>query len=174
MYDFDQIRVSQAITNGSYGLHLFKKTNDNREDNIRIKVVLQCSYAPSSSPVYLKIWNGTTLSWETLDTVSDKDADTDFSLYADVPTNESNYYDFGNQIAVLVYQLNDSGSAQTISIDQVVISFIARYEAQFSSVKTAYEGVFDDIPVNYVDAFPSTGSPEYTKKFPSKNPQDDL
>lgn len=145
-----------------YLVHQFKKTNDNREDNIRVRAVVKSTYAPTSKAVFLQIWNGTTLSWETIASENTKDANVDFSLDAFVPTNDSSYYDFGNQIAVRVYQQNDSGSGKTLSMNQILISF----EAQ-------YNNVFDATDSKYDEVFPPVES-EYEPVYPHKNPQDDL
>lgn len=159
----DNVYVDLTGVTGAYLMHLFKKTNDNREDNFDIRAVVKSSYAPSTKPVYLQIWNGTTLSWETIASNNSADANEKFSLDAFVTTNDSNYYDFGNQVAVRVYQQNDSGSGKTLSIDQFKLSFVAQYSPTFSSPETQYSEVFPTVNTN-----------EYTPKYPSKNPQDDL
>lgn len=163
VYANDDIYVDQSGVTGAYIMHLFKKTNENREDNFDIRAVVKSTYAPSTKPVYLQIWNGTTLSWETIATNNTADASEKFSLDAFVTTNDSNYYDFGNQVAVRVYQQNDSGSGKIVSIDQFKLSFVAQYSPTFSSPETQYSEVFPTVNTN-----------EYTPKYPSKNPQDDL
>lgn len=163
MYEQDEIVVAQSGSNGNYLLHQFKKTNENRTDEIDILIVAKSSYSPTTSNVLLQIWNGTTLSWETLDTMALESADTLFGLHAKVAVNNSNYYDFGNQIAVRIYQLNNSGSTKILSVDLVKISF-----------NTGYESKYSDTGDRYSEVYPATTTSEYTPKYPSNNPQDDL
>lgn len=146
-----------------YMIHQFKKTNENTSDSIRVLVVLKSSLAPTDSPVYLQIWNGTTLSWETIDSMILEDADIMFGLEASVAVNDSNYYDFGNQIAVRVYQLNNSAVQKTLSIDQVNITFETGYSAQYQDTGNQYSQMYPEVVTS-----------EYTPKYPSRNPQNDL
>ena len=169
----DDVFVGIAGSASAYLLHLFKKTNDNREDSFDIRAVVKSTLAPTSSPVLLQIWNGTTLSWETIATNATEDADTKFSLDAMVPVNESNYYDFGNQVAVRVYQLNNSIASQTLSIDQFKLSFIAQYEAQFVATGNQYAPMYQSENTNYTEVFAPVTT-DYSVKYPHENPQDDL
>lgn len=163
VYAFDGRRVDVVGDSGTYLLHLFKKTNDNREDQIKVRAVVRSSNAPAVTPVYLQIWNGTTLLWETIDSDLATGANIDFSLDAVVEVNNSNYYDFANQVAIRVYQPNTSGLPKTLSIDQIVISFIAQYSNTYETVGN-----------KYIELYPTTNETEYAPKYPSKNPQDDL
>lgn len=162
VFAFDAVFVGLAGNTSTYLLHQFKKTNDNKEDKIRLRAVVKSSYAPTSSTVYFQIWNGTTLTWETVDTNAVQAADTVFSLDALVEVNNSNYYDFINQVAVRVYQLNNSGVSKTLSVDQILISFIAQYESKYLHTGNRFVQIYPAITT------------EYTPKYPHKNPQDDL
>ena len=166
--------VGLAGTAGNYLIHQFKKRNENRVDDINIRAVVKSSYAPTSSIVYLQIWNGTTLSWETIDSENTKGANVKLSLDAQILTNDSNYYDFEEQIAIRVYQQNNSSDTHTLSIDQIRISFIAQYKNTYLATDNKYSDSYDSVSVNYNDVYPDISTPEYTPKYPHKNPQDDL
>jgi hypothetical protein len=60
--------------------------------------------APSSSTVYLQIYNHNTDTWTTLDFDSSTAADTEFTLTGSQTDNLSQYYDTGNRVALRVYQ----------------------------------------------------------------------
>jgi len=163
VYAHDDVFVSQVGNAGAYMIHQFKKTNTNRTDLIKILVVLKSSLSPTDSPVYLQIWNGTTLSWETIDSMILEDANAVFGLESSVGVNNSNYYDFGNQIAVRVYQLNNSAVQKSLSVDQVNITFETGYDSQYEDTGNQYSQMYPEIVV-----------PEYSKIYPSSNPQNDL
>lgn len=162
MYYNDGIYVCLTGPASRYMLHQFKKENDNRDDRIKVRIDLKTSLAPTSSPVYLQMWNGITLSWETMDSNNTKDANEDFSLYADV--SETTYFDFRetfSEVAVRVYQLNNSGLEKQLCIDLVKISFLNRYVAQYSATGNRFQ-----------DQYQPNGG-EFEPKYPHKNPQDD-
>lgn len=71
----------------------------------RVQTELQSSLAPSSSPVYLQIFNQISNEWETIDSDSATGADTDFVLAADIMVDVDNYKD-GDTISCRVYQEN--------------------------------------------------------------------
>lgn len=150
VYSYDDTRVCITGAANRFLLHQFKKRNDNRKDSIKIRVDLRSSLAPSSRPVYLQIWNGTTLSWETLDSNTTKRANTDLTLRGSITTDQSIYYDFGNEVAVRVYQENDAQGSQSLCVDKVQISFVLAYSDKYTP-----------------------GTSTYTPKYPHKNPQDD-
>ncbi len=64
----------------------------------------QSSVAPSTSTVYLQVYNRTTGSWETKDSDSTAGADTDFELKTTITANLNNYYDANGWVAYRVYQ----------------------------------------------------------------------
>lgn len=100
--DINNVRVLQAAT-GEYAIHQFK---DNVETayTITITWVGQSSTAPSSSTVYLQIYNRNTTSWVTLDSDNSSTVDTDFTLTSQV-FDLTNYKDGNNMISCRVYQL---------------------------------------------------------------------
>jgi len=103
-----------------------------------------------------------------------EDADTLFGLQAKVAVNDSNYYDFGNQVAVRIYQLNNSGSTKTLSVDLVRISFNTGYESKYSDTGNRYSQMYPAVDNKYSQLYPEATTSEYTSKYPSLNPQDDL
>ena len=146
----------------AYLIHQFKKDNDNRHDRIKVKIKLKSTLAPSGSTVYLQLWNGITNSWETMDSEVEKDANEEFSLVADV--TETSYFDFREtfaEVAARVYQLNNTVSSKTLSIELVKISFLIAYKAKYTPTGNRYK-----------DKYTSAQS-TYSPKYPHKNPQDD-
>lgn len=151
------VRNNQYVTisgnDTQYLLHQFKKANSNRDDKIKVRIDLKSSLAPSTSTIYLQAWNGITNSWETVDSNSLLDADTDFSLMATLNALDGNYYDFREssaEVCFRVYQLNNGGGARILSIDLVQISFVPVYQSAYNSQPSSY-----------------------SPKYPHQNPQDD-
>lgn len=162
VYFNDAVRVCVSGNPSAYLMHQFKKRNDNRKDRIKVRIDLQCSLAPSTSPVYLQMWNGITNSWETMDTESGKGADEDFSLYADV--TDTSYFDFrqiADEVAVRVYQLNNSGVSKTMCVDLVQFSFLRQYAAKYNVSGNRYKAKY------------TSKKSTYRPKHPHKSPQDD-
>lgn len=83
-------------------MHLFKKLNNNRRDKVNVEIDLKTTIAPTTSTVYLQVWNGLTNTWETIDSNSTKSANEVFSLAGSI--NDTAYYDFDNEVAVRVWQ----------------------------------------------------------------------
>jgi hypothetical protein len=85
---------------------LFKEPNgnENNTDDFKITWKGKSSLAPSSSAVYLQIYNRTAESWTTLVSNSSANANTEFTLEDTVSTNLSDYYDTNYIISVRVYQ----------------------------------------------------------------------
>lgn len=174
MYYNDSIYVCLTGPTSRYMLHQFKKENDNRTDRIKVRIDLKTSLAPTSSPVYLQMWNGLTNSWETMDSNNTKDADEDFSLYADV--TETTYFDFRqtfSEVAVRVYQLNNSGQEKQLCIDLVKISFLNPYVARYSATGNRYRDQYQPTGNKFQDQY-STHERDFEPKYPHKNPQDDV
>lgn len=98
----DDTRVGQTATE-EYMIHQFK-------DYVGANTFCQLNYegqstlAPSSSTVYLQIFNRDTPAWETVDSDNTTGADTDFILTANI-ANLTNYKDTSNVIVCRVYQL---------------------------------------------------------------------
>lgn len=101
----DNIRVSQNIDD-TYGIFLFKVKSNNDDNPINVFWEGQSSIAPTSSPVYLQIYNRNSTSWETLDSNNTYPANTDFNLFGLKEDNLNYYYDSSNEVACRVYQQN--------------------------------------------------------------------
>lgn len=100
----DDNRVKQEGSS-NYLIHEFRKYNSSEAlDQISIEIELRVSNSPASSTVYLQIYNFNTTSWETLDSDSTSNANTDFSLTGSKTTNLSNYYDTDYTVLARVYQ----------------------------------------------------------------------
>lgn len=107
--DYDNAATDDASraeeTGSDYVIHLFKYDNANNTDNITIDWNGQCADAPSSSTVYLQIWNSNSSSWETLDSDNTTGANTDFDLSGSITSSQSNYYTGSdNTVIARVYQ----------------------------------------------------------------------
>lgn len=99
----NDVRVAQTATD-EYALFEFKDKNDNSTDEITPSWEGQSDLAPSSSTIFLQIFNRTSGAWETLDSESAEVANTDFTLSGTQSTNLSNYYDADNFVSCRVYQ----------------------------------------------------------------------
>jgi len=100
----DDTRVPLEATTAGYLIHQYKRLNDNNTDKIDITWEGQSTMSTSIATVYLQIYNHNTTSWETLDTESEVDKDTDFTLAGSITINPSDYYDGDNLVSVRVYQ----------------------------------------------------------------------
>jgi len=98
----DDIYVCQEA-GGQYCIHMFKNWTDG-ENNCILRCKLKCSLAPSSSAVYLQIYNYNSASWETKDSNNSAASDTKFTLEATI-LDLTNYKDINYIIACRVYQL---------------------------------------------------------------------
>jgi len=98
----DDNRVSQ-ISNGKYSILLFKNKHTEK-NSISITCKMRSDRAPLYSPVYLQIYNKTSLEWETINSNNSSSANTDFYLTANISTNLSNYFDDDYWISYRVYQ----------------------------------------------------------------------
>ena len=99
----DENRVAQEIDTGQYGTFLFKDTNDSQEQ-FSVSWNGRSSLAPSSSTVYLQIYNRTSNLWEDLDSDNATGADTDFTLEGSKSADLGNYFNASFEIACRVYQ----------------------------------------------------------------------
>ena len=92
--------------NGVYQKFLFKEYNEdnNNTDNFVITWKGKTTLAPSDSSVYLQIYNRDTPSWETIDTESSANANTEFTLSGIKTTSLSDYYDESYVVDCRVYQ----------------------------------------------------------------------
>jgi len=96
-------RTSIQTSDGGYSTFLFKNKNTNQE-TISATWTGKSNIAPSSSTVYLQIYNRASTTWETLDTDSTSSVDTNFTLTGTQTTNLSNYFDDNYWISCRVYQ----------------------------------------------------------------------
>jgi len=96
-------QTSIQTSNGQYSVFLFKNKNTDQE-TISTTWTGKSNLAPSSSTVYLQIYNRTSTTWETLDTDSISSVDTNFTLTGTQTTNLSNYFDDNYWISCRVYQ----------------------------------------------------------------------
>jgi len=101
----DGVRVRLTGESGQYLIHQYRIVNTNNRDSIKVKVNLQSTLAPTSSPVHLQIWNVTGSLWETLTSNNTTGANTDFDLESTIISNLSDYYDSDLEIALRVYQV---------------------------------------------------------------------
>lgn len=100
----NDVYAELVVSGSGYSIHQYKKLHDNNTDKFDITVKLKSSTAPTSSPVYLQVYNRNSASWETLDTESAAAKNTEFTLTGQVNTNLSNYYDANKIISIRVYQ----------------------------------------------------------------------
>ena len=98
----DADRVAQTAT-GEYSAFLFKDKHTQQEQ-FTVTWNGQSSLAPSSSVIYLQIYNRTLSEWETLDSDNAADADTDFNLTGGKSVDLGDYFDGSFEIACRVYQ----------------------------------------------------------------------
>ena len=77
------VRVGQTAENTNFTIHQFK---DYVGDNTSCTVTadLQSDYAPSTSTVYLQVYDYDGTIWETIDSDAAANADTDFELTANI------------------------------------------------------------------------------------------
>lgn len=82
---------------------LFKRANSSA-DSITVTWKGKSTLAPSSSTVYLQIYNQNTSAWEALDNDASTGANTEFTLTGSITSNQSNYYDTDMVVSCRVYQ----------------------------------------------------------------------
>lgn len=125
----DNIRVDLAGTGSVYLAHEYKIRGQNSQDAMTVTCNLRSTLAPTSSTIYLQIWNVTDSVWETIDSNSRANAGQDLYLVGRIFENNSDYFDTTypsyNEVAVRVYQLNTS--TNTLSVDLIEICFSTGY-----------------------------------------------
>ena len=97
----DDVRVEQTASS-EYAMHQFKDYVGG-SSSANLEWEGQSDLAPSSSTVYLQIYNRNTPAWETVDSDNTTAANTDFSLTANV-ADLTNYKDGSGVISCRVYQ----------------------------------------------------------------------
>jgi hypothetical protein len=96
----DNVRVTQTDL-GGYAIHQFKNVFSGSSCTLEWEG--QSDVAPTTSTVYLQIFNRSTLSWDAIDSDNTSSANTDFILTGSV-ADLTNYKDAGNVITCRVYQ----------------------------------------------------------------------
>ncbi len=99
----DSIFVDQTAQ-GQYGIFLFKNQNINSTDQFTPAWTGQSDLAPSSSTVYLQVYNRTSGLWETLASNNTSAANVSFTLTGTISSNLNNYYDVNKWVSCRVYQ----------------------------------------------------------------------
>ena len=84
-----------------YMIHEFKDYIATASASFRC--IAKSTLAPSSSTVYLQLYNRTTTTWDTIDSDNVASADTDFTLQSSVP-DLTNYKDGNNVVSARIYQ----------------------------------------------------------------------
>ena len=92
------------ITGSGFLAVMARKRNSNSTDQFAINIKLKSSRAPTSSTVYMQLYNHNTDSWEAADSDNVTAADTELTLSVDKTTSLSDYYDADNYIAIRAYQ----------------------------------------------------------------------
>ena len=82
---------------------MITEEHTNTTDEITINWNGKSTLAPTSSTIYLQIWNENGSTWETLDSDNTTAADTELTLTGSKTTSLSNYYD-GTTVRARVYQ----------------------------------------------------------------------
>jgi len=100
----DNIYVDQLAT-AEYSIFQFKEKAINGILPPQITCIAKSSLAPSESTVYLQVYNFTTSSWETLTSNSVANADTKFTLTAELTSGLSDHHDIDNWYSFRLYQL---------------------------------------------------------------------
>jgi hypothetical protein len=97
----DNVRVDQLATN-QFAIHQFKDyVGTSRKCSLEWEG--QSNQAPSSSTVYLQIYNVSSATWEAVDNDSTTGASTDFILEGTI-SDLTDYRDGSNLITCRVYQ----------------------------------------------------------------------
>jgi hypothetical protein len=97
----DNVRISQLAA-GEYAIHQFKNFVGS-QTSVSLTWEGQTDFSPSSSTVFLQIYNRNTTAWETIDSDNTTGTNTDFTLTA-VISDLTNYKDADFVIACRIYQ----------------------------------------------------------------------
>jgi hypothetical protein len=99
----DGISTDQISETGRYSNFLFK---DKYASKVPVVITWtgQSNRAPSSSIVYLQIYNRTSMTWEVVASNNTAGVNTNFTLTGSPNSSLSNYYDISNYISCRVYQ----------------------------------------------------------------------
>jgi hypothetical protein len=103
--DVDSDNATRVSLSGvNYPIHMYQYRHTNNTDNITISWNGQTDLAPSTSTVYLQIYNYNSSIWDTLDSDNSSSANSDFTLEGSKTTSVSNYYSTIYLVSVRVYQ----------------------------------------------------------------------
>jgi hypothetical protein len=91
------------ISYGGHAVFLFKDKY-NKLATIEPTWTGQSDYAPTTSTVYLQIYNRNSTTWETVDSNNTSGADANFTLTGTITTNLSDYFDANWWVSCRVYQ----------------------------------------------------------------------
>jgi hypothetical protein len=99
----DLDRVPQSANVDSYAIHQFKDFIGGALNNGTLTCVVQTNCPPSSSTVYLQIYNRVSVGWDPVDSDNSSNPDEDFTLTGFIE-DFSNYKDGNTVISCRVYQ----------------------------------------------------------------------
>jgi len=102
--DDDNVYEDQAATD-QYAIFLFKNRGEFNTDDIEVSWRGKTNIAPSTSTVFLQIYDHNLATWETLDSDAATAADTEFELTGAKTSSQSDYYDDNLWVTCRVYQL---------------------------------------------------------------------
>ena len=95
--------VEQCATD-EFAEFLWKNQNTSSDDEIDVIWKGESDLAPSSSAIYLQIYNTTSSGWETLDSDNTTGASIETTLSGSIVSTVEDYYDTGNWVSCRVYQ----------------------------------------------------------------------
>lgn len=95
---YDDLQADQYI------VHQFKFRNTDSTSEVTINWKGKTDVAPTSSTVYLQVYNRDTSTWETIDSDNSSAVNTEFVLTGVIDTDLADYYDSYNTISARVYQ----------------------------------------------------------------------
>jgi hypothetical protein len=98
----NEVMITQTGT-VQYMVHQFKEFVG-ANTQCRLECEAQTTLSPVASTVYLQVYNHVSLAWENIDSDSDSEINTDFTLQADIE-DLTDYKDTSNIISCRVYQL---------------------------------------------------------------------
>ena len=100
----NDVFVDQTATD-EYAVFQFKNQGPDSITKPTATCKVKSDLAPSSSTVYLQVYNVNTTVWETIDSDSVTGADVEFTLTAILETNLTDYHDVDFWYSFRVYQL---------------------------------------------------------------------
>lgn len=100
----NNVYVDLSSTSTGYFLNMFKHAHTNSVDPVTVNVKVKTTLAPSTSTIYLQLWNKTLSQWDTYDTDNTTAVNTELTLTAAENVNQTDYYMTGNFVAARVYQ----------------------------------------------------------------------